>query len=158
VSWTRREVSAAREGAPPVVQRRFPVSIKGVVVQHDRVLLLRNEREEWELPGGRIELGETPEACVAREISEETGWQVDVGQILDTWMYHVGPGEGHVFIATYGCHLAEPTGSAAAPVLSREHKEIGLFAAADVDNLAMPTGYKRSIAAWYSQLADGGRS
>jgi hypothetical protein len=31
----------------------FPVSVKGVVVRDGRVLLLRNERDEWELPGGK---------------------------------------------------------------------------------------------------------
>jgi 8-oxo-dGTP pyrophosphatase MutT (NUDIX family) len=45
----------------------YPVSVKGVVVRDDRVLLLRNERDEWELPGGKLELGEEPPACVARE-------------------------------------------------------------------------------------------
>src|ERR1022692_1378934 len=47
-----------------------PVSIKGVIVRDGRVLLLKNERDEWELPGGRIEPGETPEECLAREIAE----------------------------------------------------------------------------------------
>jgi ADP-ribose pyrophosphatase YjhB (NUDIX family) len=65
----------------------FPVSIKGVVIHADKVLLLRNDREEWELPGGRLEIGETPEECVAREIAEETGWRVRVGPVLDTWLY-----------------------------------------------------------------------
>jgi hypothetical protein len=32
--------------------RAFPVSVKGVAVQGGKVLLLRNERDEWELPGG----------------------------------------------------------------------------------------------------------
>jgi len=36
----------------------FPVSVKGVVVRDGRVLLLRNERDEWELPGGKLDLGE----------------------------------------------------------------------------------------------------
>jgi ADP-ribose pyrophosphatase YjhB (NUDIX family) len=51
----------------------YPVSVKGVVAHDGRVLLLKNDRSEWELPGGRLELGETPEECVAREIEEETG-------------------------------------------------------------------------------------
>jgi 8-oxo-dGTP pyrophosphatase MutT (NUDIX family) len=138
------------------VRRRFPVSIKGVVVHAGKVLLLRNERDEWELPGGRIEVGETPQECVAREISEETRWQVDVGPILDTWMCQVGAGEGDVFIATYGCHLSAAT-EGAAPVLSHEHKEAGLYAASEVDDLPMPVGYKRSIAAWYVHLGGAGR-
>ncbi len=50
--------------------RRFPVSVKGVTVQDGRVLLLENKRAEWELPGGKLELGED---CVVREIGEETG-------------------------------------------------------------------------------------
>ena len=38
------------------------------------MLLLRNERDEWELPGGKLELGKDPVACVAREIAEEADW------------------------------------------------------------------------------------
>ena len=57
----------------------FPVSVKGVAVQGGNVLLLRNERDEWELPGGKLEVGEDPAGCVVREISEESGWQVTAG-------------------------------------------------------------------------------
>lgn len=53
----------------------WPVSIKGVVLDsHERVLLLHNERDEWELPGGHLELGEEAQRCVVREIEEESGW------------------------------------------------------------------------------------
>src|SRR5579859_3599473 len=63
----------------------FPVSVKGVAVQDGKVLLLENERNEWELPGGKLELGEDPPGCVVREIIEETGWQVSAGPLLDCW-------------------------------------------------------------------------
>ena len=83
--------------------RAFPVSVKGVLVRDGRVLLLKNEREEWEPPGGKLELGEEPQVCVAREITEETGLAVTVGPILDAWQYHIGDGSD-VLIVTYGCH------------------------------------------------------
>ncbi|MGH3992334.1 MAG: NUDIX hydrolase [Pseudonocardiaceae bacterium] len=125
----------------------FPVSVKGVVVRDGLVMLLRNEHAEWELPGGRIELGETPAQCVAREIAEETRWLVTVGPILDAWTYHVLPSR-HVFIVAYGCYFS----GGADPVLSSEHNEIGLFTEHEVPGLVMPEGYKRSIATWFNRL------
>jgi 8-oxo-dGTP pyrophosphatase MutT (NUDIX family) len=80
--------------------RAFPVSIKGVVVQAGRVLLLHNQRHERELPGGKLEVGEDPAACVARGIAEETGRPVTTGPILDAWQYHIRPGID-VLIVTY---------------------------------------------------------
>jgi 8-oxo-dGTP pyrophosphatase MutT (NUDIX family) len=89
---------------------------------------------------------------VVREIAEETGWDVAAGPILDSWMYAIAPGEagGHVFVVTYGCHA---NGNVAAPVLSAEHSEVGLFTAAQLTALAMPDGYRRSIATWFARLA-----
>ena len=126
----------------------FPVSVKGVAVQGGRVLLLKNEREEWELPGGKLELGEDPRACVVREIAEESGWQVTVGPILDCWQYHISDGQD-VVIVTYGCHVA----SGGPPVASSEHSTAALFSRADFPRLRMPDGYKRSVLAWFGLLA-----
>lgn len=128
----------------------FSISIKGVVLDsRRRVLLLKNERDEWELPGGRIEIGESPEDCVAREIAEETQWKVETGPILDTWMYYIDEAERHVFIVTYGCRPV----SEIDPVLSHEHKEVGLFARSELDGLRLPDGYRRSVYSWYDRTA-----
>lgn len=137
-------MSAPVQGAE--VGRRFPVSVKGVAVQAGKVLLLENERAEWELPGGKLELGEDPADCVVREISEESGWKVTAGPLLDCWQYHIRPG-ADVLIVTYGCHVR----STAPPVVSSEHKRAGLFSPAQVPALNMPEGYKRSIAAWLAR-------
>ena len=51
----------------------FPVSIKGVLFERRQVVLLENERREWELPGGRLEPGEDPTTCLSREVAEESG-------------------------------------------------------------------------------------
>lgn len=71
----------------------YPVSVKGVFCAPDgRVVLLKNEREEWELPGGRIEDGETPAGCLVREVEEELGVRVRVGAPLDSYLFEVVPG------------------------------------------------------------------
>lgn len=125
----------------------FPVSIKGVSVRDGRVVLLRNERDEWELPGGKLDRDEEPEACLRREIEEEVGWKVRVGPILDSWVYRVDR-DRTVFVVAYGCHVL--TGGP--PILSQEHRGVRLFTEAEVPALKMPEGYRRSISLWYRRL------
>jgi 8-oxo-dGTP pyrophosphatase MutT (NUDIX family) len=129
------------------MQLACPVSIKGVVVQHGTVLLLHNERDEWELPGGKLGLGETPEGCLVREVTEEVGWHVQVGPILDAWLYHIRE-ERDVLIVTYGCS----TDATGPPGLSDEHSASRLFGESEIVGLNMPEGYKRSISEWFSLL------
>jgi 8-oxo-dGTP pyrophosphatase MutT (NUDIX family) len=130
----------------------YPVSVKGVVARGGRILLLHNERGEWELPGGRLEIGETPQQCVVREIAEESGWAVTAGPILDAWLYHITQESKYVLIVTYGCYL-DPGQDTLDPVVSGEHQRIGLFAPAEISGLVMPHGYKTSIATWLTQHA-----
>jgi 8-oxo-dGTP pyrophosphatase MutT (NUDIX family) len=128
---------------------RFPISIKGVVFLDSRVALLQNLRDEWELPGGKLKLGETPKSCVAREISEELNLRVKVGPLIDVWVYHIYEGVD-VFIVTYGCYTESPHQDLAH---SPEHKSVQLFSLEELDQLKMPGGYKRSIKSWAKQLA-----
>ncbi len=57
-----------------------------VLVAQDIVLVKRRFEplaDEWSLPGGALELGETMTIGVAREIREETSLQVEVGPVID---------------------------------------------------------------------------
>jgi mutator protein MutT len=121
----------------------FPVSIKGVLYEGGRVVLLENERGEWELPGGRLEPGETPESCLAREVNEELGIAVDIGPLLDCWVYEVLP-QREVVIVTYGVRRRD-VGDLR---VSEEHSRIGLFEIDQIDRIPLPRGYHRAIRAW----------
>lgn len=125
----------------------FPVSVKGIVYYDGKFVLLKNERDEWELPGGKLELGETPETCVVREIEEELGLAAKIGPLLDAWVYHIFEGRD-VLILTYGC-LPTPFSQV---THSPEHKEVGLFRPEEISALRMPEGYKKSIQAWLTYL------
>ena len=130
---------------------RFPVSVKGVVVRGDKVILLRNERDEWELPGGKLELSESPEECLTREMSEELQLTVEPVRILDSWVYTIASGV-HVVVIAYGC--VESSRDEA--VLSNEHHELRWFPLAEIDSLRIPEGYKTSIKSWSARLRGAG--
>ncbi|TWG03178.1 ADP-ribose pyrophosphatase YjhB (NUDIX family) [Streptomyces brevispora] len=63
------------------------VSVAGVVVREDgRLLSIRRaDNGTWELPGGVLELDETPEAGVVREVLEETGIHVEVDELTGVY-------------------------------------------------------------------------
>jgi 8-oxo-dGTP pyrophosphatase MutT (NUDIX family) len=128
----------------------FAVSIKGVLLEGDRVVLLENERLEWELPGGRLERGESPLTCLAREFAEELDVEVTIGSILDSWLYEVLP-QREVLIVTYGVRRLNRR----TMQVSSEHRRLGLFAPGELDALPMPEGYRRSIRAWARQCSGG---
>ena len=119
---------------------RFPVSIKAVITRGERACLLRNERGEWELPGGRLEPGEQPAAALTREVAEELGLEVRVGQILDAWNMEVLP-RREVFIVAYRCDEAEPGQER----LSGEHDRCEWFETSQLEGLPLPAGYSRAI-------------
>jgi len=122
---------------------RYPVSIKGVVFDGARVILLKNDRQEWELPGGRLERDETPEQCLRREMAEELGLEVMVETIIDCWRFE--PIAGHpVVIVAYGCRSV----SNATIRVSDEHEACRLFAMDELASLALPIGYRRAIENW----------
>ena len=62
------------------------VGVGGVVVRDGRVLLIRRGKPplygRWVVPGGTVELGETLEAALVREMEEETGLRVEPLEIL----------------------------------------------------------------------------
>ena len=56
------------------------------MIEQDRVLLVRRNREpllgQWSVPGGAVELGETLEQAIVREVAEETGLNVEPIAVL----------------------------------------------------------------------------
>src|SRR5689334_11156978 len=71
--------------------RKYPdrpyVGIGGIIAHDGRVVLVKRRYEplagQWSIPGGAVEIGETLEASVAREMLEETGFEVEVGPVIE---------------------------------------------------------------------------
>jgi 8-oxo-dGTP pyrophosphatase MutT (NUDIX family) len=121
----------------------LPVSIKGVLLLDGQVVLVKNSRDEWELPGGRPDAGEEHAQTLAREFVEELDVKVSVGHLVDSYVFEVIPGR-HVHIVTYGCTL---TGDFA-PCLSDEHSEHCLWPVERLSEINLPMGYRRSVKRW----------
>ncbi|GAB4120803.1 MAG: hypothetical protein Kow00104_04030 [Rhodothalassiaceae bacterium] len=99
----------------------LPISVKTLLLCGRRFLLLRETGGQWELPGGRLEPGEDPIACLAREIVEETGLSVHIGGLVDYWVRCKADGSRR-FVMSFCSEtdaIADPSGVR----LSSEHQD-----------------------------------
>ena len=55
-----------------------------IAFRGDEFLMVRHARRAWEMPGGKVDAGETPEEAAAREFKEETGYEVDSLEVLES--------------------------------------------------------------------------
>jgi 8-oxo-dGTP pyrophosphatase MutT (NUDIX family) len=125
----------------------YSTSTKGVLLVDGQVLLLKNSRDEWGLPGGRIDEGEDHAQTVSREFAEELSLDVTIEAPIDSYPFEVLPGR-HVFIVTYGCTLLGEF----RPTISTEHSEHCLWPVERLSELNLPSGYRRSIEKWANAI------
>lgn len=87
----------------------FYLGIKAVIKNPDGQVLLLKARDYWDLPGGRIQLGETQEQAVRREVTEETGLSVkDVSHHLGMCLSgaRLDGGKAGLIFSVYACETA----------------------------------------------------
>jgi 8-oxo-dGTP diphosphatase len=109
------------------------VVVAAVVRDGGRILACRrgpgrDAAGRWEFPGGKVETGETPEAALQREITEELGVSIHVGELLDRSVTTVG--DRAIDLACYAC---SPDG--AVPVVSTDHDELRWVEPRDLEAL-----------------------
>lgn len=170
--------------AAPVESLAVPF-VKAVLLSPDRARFLLQRRAKpddryhgfWEIPGGRIRRGESVEACLRREVREETGLEVGelLGQTGEEWIDRFGgrvrllrpvvtveiAGRSRPIFGQYYAALA--AGSPTPTPEGREHRWIApdlfrtTFLAADppedcspVDLLALRTAFREDRLPFFS--------
>lgn len=95
--------------------REFPerplIGVGGVVISNGRALIVKRGKapllDQWSIPGGMLEVGETLTEGVRRELLEETGITVGVGQLIEVFervdMDASGRARHHYVVLDYFC-------------------------------------------------------
>jgi 8-oxo-dGTP diphosphatase len=101
------------------MKRDYPdrpiVGVGAVVVREGRALVVRRATEplkgEWSIPGGVLELGEKLREGVAREVLEETGLEVEAGEVLEVFDSIIADPDGktqyHYVLIDFLCRVKE---------------------------------------------------
>ncbi|MDW3176855.1 MAG: NUDIX domain-containing protein [Acidimicrobiia bacterium] len=121
----------------------LPISVKGILGPPGKIVLLRNERGEWEFPGGRLDVKDTsPPMCLQREITEELDLVVDVQDPVHSWRYEPLPGH-HVLLIAYRCELIGDWPERLWH--SDEHLGVRLFDLTELAAINLPAGYRDAL-------------
>jgi 8-oxo-dGTP pyrophosphatase MutT (NUDIX family) len=123
---------------------KFLISAKAVILHDDKVVLVRNDRGEWDLPGGKLEQGEMIKAALSRELDEELGVKILSSEILTASLHHYYP---DILVLIHGC-IVEGMESA---TISCEHSELGMFTLENLPVGEIPPPYVQPIEAWHKR-------
>jgi ADP-ribose pyrophosphatase YjhB (NUDIX family) len=104
------------------------LDIRAVVLNEEGAILLVREREDglWTLPGGWVDVGESPSESVEREVKEESGYEVRAVRLLALWdrdKHPHPPIPFHVYKLYFQCELLGGAPLAASP----ETEGVGFF-------------------------------
>ncbi len=104
------------------------LDIRAVVLDEEEAVLLVKEKEDglWTLPGGWVDVGESPSESVEREVKEESGYEVRAVRLLALWdmdKHPHPPRPFHIYKLIFQCELLGGDPLAA----STETEEVGFF-------------------------------
>jgi 8-oxo-dGTP diphosphatase len=113
------------------------VAAAALVDTDGRVLICKRPQGKqlaglWEFPGGKVEPGETPEACLIRELEEELGIQVSQACLAPFVFASHGYDSFHLLMPLYLCRRWEGA------VLAREHEAVAWVKPNEMSNYPMP--------------------
>lgn len=81
-------------------------AVKAIIQNGDKFLILKQNIKGtilWDLPGGRVDHGESPYETLHRECKEEVGLEVDILQSLGMWWFFRMNDNGQIICNTFLC-------------------------------------------------------
>jgi mutator protein MutT len=119
------------------------VSFKALIVKEGKALFARETNQstgvsKWELPGGRLHEGETIEQCIQREMQEELGIQVTIGELVYCFPNVSSSGKNHFIII----FRAEPVSGQMPKVNTPDIDEIRYIGKEEIEALPLWADYK----------------
>jgi len=119
----------------PGSSARFRVAVSALIFDDGRILLAhRRDIDWWNLPGGGMEVGETVDEALRREVREETGLVVEIERLVGVYSK---PQKQEV-VLTFRCHVTGGTLSA-----TEESCECRYFAPHDLPTNILPKHRQR---------------
>ena len=125
------------------------VATKALIVKGKKILIIKRSSkedvyaDEWDLPGGKMKLGEHPIDSIKREVFKETKLKIEIIRPLDVWTFFKD-GKTQVIGITF---LAKPITSKIS--LGKEHTNYKWILPKDIDKYKIHEGIKETVKKYF---------
>lgn len=124
---------------------RPQLAVGAVVLNDDELLMVKRARDPgrglWTIPGGRVESGESLAAAVAREVREETGLEIVVGDLLGVFEVL---GDPHLVVLDYLATAPRPHEAAAGD----DAEEVRWVPLTEIESLPCTPRFAETLRGW----------
>lgn len=132
------------------------VDVRGAVVRDGNILLVQERADEfWTMPGGWADVGECPSEMVAREVWEESGFEVEARKVIGVYDANRGGRPLQFYHAYKVVFLCEIVGGEART--SDETMAVGFFPFDDLPPLSVERTGERHLAEVLAHVNDVNR-
>lgn len=122
----------------------FKTTTKGMVVKDGKIFMVKDQRGNWEFPGGRLGEGEEPEDALRREFIEELGVSdLTISKLIHGFEFE-SERDGQNYHYDVRCYQCDA--SLEDVKISDEHQECKWISLSKVDDFQMRDGYREAIA------------
>lgn len=141
-----------------IIKRDFILAVKAVIVNENKILLLKRSRKEmegsyinklevWDLPGGGVKFFESCEKALFREVEEETKINVEIVRAVG--VHDVIRNKIHLAVFTYLCQYISGE-----VVLSSEHFDYCWLTLKEMEEQNVPKWMIRNCSIAFNDLQD----
>jgi len=131
------------------------IGVSAFIIKDGKLLIVKRAKNEtflaefYEIPGGKVEFGESPAEALVREVKEETNLDVKVIKPYSTFSYVSSNGEKHTIDIQY---IVEPIENLENITLSHEHDDYTWITKEEVDNFKFSDQMKEVIEKGFTEL------
>lgn len=131
------------------------IGVTAFILDSDKVLIVRRSQEEtflpgyYELPGGKVEFGESPEQALKREIKEETNLEIEVIKPYDCFSYLSSDNERHTIDIQF---ITKLTDNPENIKLSKEHDAFEWISKDDISKYQFSDEMKKVIEKGFNNI------
>ncbi|EJS08973.1 NUDIX hydrolase N-terminal domain-containing protein [Bacillus mycoides] len=129
------------------------VDIRAVIFQNEKLLFVKEKSDrKWALPGGWADVGYTPTEVAAKEVLEETGYEVDDFKLLaifDKEKHQPSPSATHVYKIFIGCKII-----GGEKKTSIETEDVEFFGENELPNLSIARNTEEQIKEMFAYMKE----